>query len=121
MNSYEDNLINLNPIDIPDDVEISESSFRLTPVDNAVIYKKISAQKIKRYILRVTYNGDVINGADVYNEHKYVGFIPNNGVLLLNLKEELSSLTVKSSLGTCNIDVKGRKFNSNIIEDVECE
>ncbi|UCQ27281.1 PefC/AfrB family outer membrane usher protein [Edwardsiella tarda] len=124
LNEYSENTISINMDNVPDDVEIENTSYNVVPTEGAMIYRKFAFKNVLRYILQVKdRQGQLISGASATTDNGLsAGFIANNGVLLVNVLAEPKSISVEQGNGKqCHFSMKGIKANTNTVQEVVCE
>lgn len=124
LNEYSENPISINMNNVPDDVEIDNTSYSVVPTEGAIIYREFNSKNVLRYILQVkNKQGQLISGASAStDENLDAGFIANNGVLLMNVLSTPKSVSVDQGNGKqCIFSMRGVKANTNTVQEVVCE
>jgi outer membrane usher protein FimD/PapC len=123
LNSYSNNNIVINPEQVPDDIELLNTSFNVVPTDKAIVYRQFDVAQVQRYILRIkNQRGDVLTGGNATEDNgQQVGFIARNGVLLLNLKNTPETLQIHHDGNVCRIDMQQVKAGVTTLQEVVCE
>ena len=124
LSGYSPNVISINMDNVPDDAEITKTSYNVIPTENAIIYRKFGVEHVNRYILRVKdAQGNILNGGNAETEQGLsAGFISNNGVLLMSSLTVPQRITVKTGDGMqCGFSMSGINANTNKVQEVRCE
>jgi len=124
LSSYSSNDISINAGNVPDDVELLHTSFRVVPTEKAIIYREFGFQSVQRYILRVkSAQGVTLTGGNAATEQGLnAGHISKNGVLVMNMLAPPKTITVtQSDDKRCQFSLKGITANSNSVHEVRCE
>lgn len=124
LNEYSENPININMENVPDNVEIENTSYNVVPTEGAIVYRKFAFKKVLRYILQVKdTQGQVISGASATADNNLsAGFIANNGVLLMNVLTTPKYISVEQGNGKqCHFSMDNIKSNTNKVQEVVCE
>ncbi|EDV7203289.1 PefC/AfrB family outer membrane usher protein [Salmonella enterica subsp. enterica serovar Bredeney] len=124
MSSYYPSSININMDNVPDSMELVNSSFNVLPTERAIIYREFEAKYVLRYILRLKdTQGQIINGGSAETEQKLnAGFIASNGVLLMNLLSAPKKITVTKGDGRkCSFTMDNVKPNTGSVQEMRCE
>ncbi|EDU2379574.1 PefC/AfrB family outer membrane usher protein [Salmonella enterica subsp. enterica serovar Javiana] len=124
MSSYYPSSITINMDNVPDSLELVNTSFNVLPTERAIIYREFEAKHMLRYILLVKdAQGQSINGGGAETEQKLnAGFITGNGVLLMNLLSAPKRITVtKGDGGKCSFDMDNVKPNTGTVQEMRCE
>ncbi|EPO5263893.1 PefC/AfrB family outer membrane usher protein [Providencia rettgeri] len=121
---YVENNLKINTEEVPNNIELLDSVQNFVPTDKAIIYREFKYSEIHRYILRVKkLDGSYIPaGSSARTENKeYVGFVSNNGVLLLNLLNKPKRIFILTSNDEeCSLNLENIKSNENKIMEIEC-
>ncbi|HHI1659463.1 TPA: PefC/AfrB family outer membrane usher protein, partial [Escherichia coli] len=101
LSEYSENSININMDNVPDNMEFETTSYKVVPTEGAMVYRKFGFENVLRYILRVKdAQGNYLTGGDAKTEQGLnAGFISNNGVLLMNMLAEPTSVSVDTGDG----------------------
>ncbi|MHA6458624.1 PefC/AfrB family outer membrane usher protein [Escherichia coli] len=124
LSEYRENDISVSMDNVPDNLELERTSFKVVPTENAVIYKRFGTREVLRYILRIkNRQGEYIDGGNALTEHGiYAGFVATNGVLLMNLQEKPEKIKIESDDGNqCNIAMGAINPGANKVQEVICE
>lgn len=124
LSEYSENSININMDNVPDNMEFETTSYKVVPTEGAMVYRKFGFENVLRYILRVKdAQGNYLTGGDAKTEQGLnAGFISNNGVLLMNMLAEPTSVSVDTGDGKqCRFSMAGLKANTNKGQEVRCE
>ena len=124
LSEYSENSININMDNVPDNMEFETTSYKVVPTEGAMVYRKFGFENVLRYILRVKdAQGNYLTGGDAKTEQGLnAGFISNNGVLLMNMLAEPTSVSVDTGDGKqCRFSMAGLKANTNKVQEVRCE
>ena len=124
LSEYSENHININMDNVPDNMEFETTSYNVVPTEGAMVYRRFSFRNVLRYILRVKdAQGNDLTGGDAKTEQGLnAGFISNNGVLLMNMLAEPTSVSVDTGTGKqCRFSMAGLKANTNKVQEVRCE
>ncbi|EGV3243058.1 PefC/AfrB family outer membrane usher protein [Salmonella enterica] len=124
LSSYYPSSININMDNVPDNMELVNTSFNVLPTERAIIYREFEAKYILRYILRLKdAQGQFINGGRAETEQKLnAGFIAGNGVLLMDLLSTPKKITVTKGDGRkCSFTMDNIKPNTGTVQEMRCE
>lgn len=124
LSSYSPSSININMDNVPDSMELVNTSFNVLPTDRAIIYREFESKHVLRYILRLRdIQGKALNGGSAQTEQKLdAGFVTNNGVLLMNMLSAPKRVTVTKDDGQqCGFDMNNAKPNTGAVQEVRCE
>ncbi|EPD9087921.1 PefC/AfrB family outer membrane usher protein [Escherichia coli] len=124
LSEYSENSININMDNVPDNMEFETTSYKVVPTEGAMVYRKFGFENVLRYILCVKdAQGNYLTGGDAKTEQGLnAGFISNNGVLLMNMLAEPTSVSVDTGDGKqCRFSMAGLKANTNKVQEVRCE
>ena len=117
--AYQLNTVSVDAATLPAEVEMGNTSVRITPASQAVVWSQMESLKVRRYILQVR-QGDntfVPSGTWAYDQAGTpLGFISHNGVLMINTIEALGDLT----LGACSIPASSIQ-ESELLQEIKCE
>lgn len=119
LNSYDWNSITIDAGSLPTDVELTTTNKKVVPTDQAVVWIPFEPVRVKRYLLQVKKkNGDFVKGGTWARDSSNtpLGFVSNNGVLLINAVDTLGDIT----LGECQI--LGSKLKEvDKVQEITCE
>lgn len=124
LSDYSLNRVSVNMDNVPDSLDLQTTSYNVVPTERAVVYREFGAEHVLRYILQVkTSGGKTLNGGSARTDNGLdVGFIANNGVLLMNMIAAPSRVSVESSNGSiCHFSMKGVAANTSKVQEVRCE
>ncbi|EAX3650603.1 PefC/AfrB family outer membrane usher protein [Salmonella enterica] len=124
LSGYSPVSIDIDPENIPENVELLNTSYDVVPTDKAIIYREFAHETVLRYILRLKdSSGNIITGGNAATEQGInAGFISSNGVLLMNLLAAPEKVTVKQVDGQiCSFNGGIIKENTGKIQEVRCE
>lgn len=116
--------ITINMTNVPDNMELVNTSYNVLPTERAIIYREFEAKHVLRYILRLKdVQGKIINGGSAETEQKLdAGFIAGNGVLLMNLLSAPKRITVTKGDGRqCSFTMNTVKPNTGTVQEMRCE
>ncbi|MBO2656074.1 PefC/AfrB family outer membrane usher protein [Shewanella algae] len=126
LSDYTRNDISIDTENIPNNVELLHSSYKVVPTEKAIIYRKFDFERIQRFILRVLdKQGKALHaGYSVvtgYGEN--AGFVANNGVVLMSLKSKPEAVRIVDNSGKfeCRVNMASVKENLNKVQEVRCE
>ncbi|TVL21237.1 fimbrial protein [Shewanella xiamenensis] len=124
LSSYNTTNINIDTHNLPDDIELLDSSHSLIPTQNAIIYREFNVVNVQRYILRVRdAQGNIMAGGNAQTDTGVnAGFISSNGVLLMQLQVKPEWVTISKNNGqSCKADLSTLTANTNSVQEVHCE
>ncbi|ELD0440775.1 PefC/AfrB family outer membrane usher protein [Escherichia coli] len=124
LSEYNNNSININMDNVPDDVELENTSFDVIPTEKSITYREFKFNKVYRYIFHVKgKNGLYLTGGDSKTETGInTGSVSNNGVLLVNTLSKPTTISVNKEDGSvCKIHLKSIIPNTNSVNEVICE
>ncbi|WP_141109895.1 PefC/AfrB family outer membrane usher protein [Escherichia albertii] len=124
LSEYNKNNININMDNVPDDVELENTSFEVVPTEKSITYREFKFNKVYRYILHVKdKSGVYLTGGDSTTELGIsAGTVSSNGVLLVNTLKKPVSININREDGkTCKIPLESITPNSNNVNEVTCE
>ncbi|MEE7176180.1 PefC/AfrB family outer membrane usher protein [Escherichia coli B12:H4] len=119
LNSYEWNTVTIDAASLPLNTELSNTSKKIVPTDKAVVWMPFEALRVQRYLLQVKKrNGEFIPGGTWARDNTGtpLGFVANNGVLMINAVDQLGDIT----LGQCKIPSAKLK-ETDKIQEITCE
>ncbi|EHZ6521420.1 fimbria/pilus outer membrane usher protein, partial [Salmonella enterica] len=97
LNSYDSNTVTIDAGSLPLDTELSNTSQRVVPSNQAVVWMPFDAVKVHRYLLQVRQaDGTFIPGGTWARDQKGtpLGFVAANGVLMLNVMDIPGNITL---------------------------
>ncbi|MGU6680213.1 fimbria/pilus outer membrane usher protein, partial [Salmonella enterica subsp. enterica serovar Javiana] len=124
LSDYSLNQVSVDMDNVPDNLDLSTTSYNVVPTDKAVVYREFGAEHIQRYILQVKErDGRIINGGTARTDNGLdAGFIANNGVLLMNMLAVPTRVSVdRGNDSVCHFSMNGIKANTNKVQEVRCE
>lgn len=123
LGNYADNIININSLSVPDDIDLAQTAFSVVPTEHALIYQEFEVQKVHRYILRVKdkQGRAFTDGSAMMPSGEYAGFVADNGVLLLSLPTRPQEMIINRAKDTCQIDMNLVKDALTTLQEVVCE
>ncbi|EBU7005285.1 TPA: PefC/AfrB family outer membrane usher protein [Salmonella enterica subsp. enterica serovar Kintambo] len=119
LNSYDSNTVTIDAGSLPLDTELSNTSQRVVPSNQAVVWMPFDAVKVHRYLLQVRQtDGTFIPGGTWARDQKGtpLGFVAANGVLMLNVMDIPGNIT----LGGCTIPA-GKLKETEKLQEIRCE
>ncbi|OQS31666.1 fimbria/pilus outer membrane usher protein [Chromobacterium haemolyticum] len=120
LNSYQNNLIAVDSSTLPNSVELNETSQSVIPSHKSVTWIDFDTKLIQRYIfqIRKADGSFVPSGTWAYSKDGgLIGFIAQNGVLMINAEERLDELRVGDQ---CMIGASKIEHVANL-QEVVCE
>lgn len=124
LTGYNPTTISINPENVPDGVELLNTSYEVVPTEKSIIYREFGFQNVRRYILRVrNTQGNILTGGSAITEQGLdAGFITNNGVLLMNLLTAPQKITISQSNGRqCSFAAVRLKADVLSVQETRCE
>lgn len=124
LSDYSNNKISVDMNSIPGDIDLLNTSFGVVPTEKAIIFRDVEFSRVHRYILRVkNARGEFIKGGDAVSDNgQSVGFVTQQGLLLLNLINETEVININlSDNRTCKFSTKNLIANDNKVQEVSCE
>lgn len=119
LNSYDSNTVTIDAGSLPLDTELSNTSQRVVPSNQAVVWMPFDAVKVHRYLLQVRQaDGAFMPGGTWARDQKGtpLGFVAANGVLMLNVMDIPGNIT----LGGCTIPA-GKLKETEKLQEIRCE
>jgi outer membrane usher protein FimD/PapC len=119
LNRYQQNTVTVDASTLPADTELAVTSKKLRPTGSSVTYLPFEAVHVKRYLLQVHQpDGTFISpGAWATSDNGApLGFVTNNGVLLINSVETLASLQFPG----CRVSASQLRETA-VLQEVMCE
>jgi len=119
LSSYDWNSVTIDAGSLPTDTELTTTSKKVVPADKAVVWMPFEPVKVKRYLLQVKQqNGDFVEGGTWARDRRNtpLGFVANNGVLMINAVDNLSDIT----LGKCRISAAKIK-DIDKLQEITCD
>lgn len=124
LSSYQRNDITIDTNNVPENVELLNSTYRVTPTNKAIIVRNYKYIDVNRYLLRVlNKQGQPFPMGTQVKTDKGIdaGFIANGGVLIATLLSTPEYLKIEEGQSVCQIDIKGIKPGNNQVVDVHCQ
>ncbi|EJJ1300001.1 PefC/AfrB family outer membrane usher protein [Salmonella enterica] len=119
LNSYDSNTVTIDAGSLPLDTELSNTSLRVVPSNQAVVWMPFDVVKVHRYLLQVRQvDGTFMPGGTWARDQKGtpLGFVAANGVLMLNVMDAPGNIT----LGGCTIPA-GKLKETEKLQEIRCE
>ena len=119
LNSYDSNTVTIDAGSLPLDTELSNTSQRVVPSNQAVVWMPFDAVKVHRYLLQVRQaDGTFMPGGTWARDQKGtpLGFVAATGVLMLNVMDIPGNIT----LGGCTIPA-GQLKETEKLQEIRCE
>ena len=124
LSSYQRNDITIDTNNVPENVKLLNSTYRVTPTNKAIIVRNYKYINVNRYLLRVlNKQGQPFPMGTQVKTDKGIdaGFIANGGVLIATLLSTPEYLKIEEGPSMCQIDIKGIKPGNNQVVDVHCQ
>ncbi|WP_152630364.1 fimbria/pilus outer membrane usher protein [Photobacterium kishitanii] len=124
LSSYQQNNITIDTNNIPENVELLNSTYQVVPTNQAIIVRDYKYTTVNRYLLRVlNKQGQPFPmGTQVKTDKGVdVGFVANGGVLFATLLSTPQYLEIQDNTSVCRLDITGIKPGSNQVTDVRCQ
>ena len=121
LSSYELNSLTLDPNEMPNNIQLLDTSWNVVPTDGAIVYKKFRYIKTTTYILQLMgSNGFVVPfGTKVATASgQLVGYTQNHGILVARIVGKASTLLVTVNGTEHKIDLRDLKPNVNTLQKV---
>jgi len=119
LNSYDWNTVTIDAATLPLNTELTTTSQRVVPTDNAVVWMPFDALKVRRYLLQVRQkNGEFVPGGSWARDSKNtpLGFVANNGLLMINAVDIPGDIT----LGECRIPA-AKLQETEKLQEITCD
>ncbi|ENE9858909.1 TPA: PefC/AfrB family outer membrane usher protein [Escherichia coli] len=119
LSSYDWNSVTIEAGSLPLDTELATTSKKIVPTDQAVVWMPFESVKVKRYLLQVKHkDGNFVPGGTWARDKKNtpLGFVANNGILMINTVEKLDYIT----LGKCQISAS-RVKDTEKLQEIVCD
>ncbi|MCG3862986.1 MULTISPECIES: fimbria/pilus outer membrane usher protein [unclassified Photobacterium] len=123
LTSYENNLLTINPSEVPNNISLNNTAYSMTPTDGAIVFKKFGYTRTYTYLLQVyAKNGLVIPfGSMAYdNKHNTIGFSQNHGVLIVRTHAPHPQISINTGTTLCHISTQTLKDQLDTIQEVHC-
>ncbi|HIF9340927.1 TPA: PefC/AfrB family outer membrane usher protein [Photobacterium damselae] len=124
LNSYQKNKITIDTNNIPENIELLDDSFNVTPTGKAIIVRDFKYAKVKRYLLRIfdKDNQPFVMGTQVKtNSGLDVGFIAHGGVVIATLLSDAKYLKINDDGNECRVRISNVKPSTNHITELTCQ
>lgn len=124
LSSYQRNDITIDTNNIPENVELLNSTYQVVPTNKAIIVRDYKYINVSRYLLRVlNKQGKPFNmGTQVKtNEGTDAGFVASGGILVATLLSTPKFLEIKEDNLVCRLNITGINPGSNYVTDVRCQ
>lgn len=121
---YSDNSLQVDVSTIPLEVELDTSIKKVNPTDGAIIYHKVKADKIYRYIVTIRDTSNkYIDAGEITFDGTYLGTISPNGMAVFALPKIVDKVTVlfNDESRNCQMNLLGIQANVKKIQEVICE
>lgn len=119
LTGYRYNTVTVDAATLPHNVELGTTSQGLVPVEQSVVYMPFETWNVHRYLLQVREPGGGFVSSGTWAkdaEGTPLGFVAQNGVLLLNAVTKPSDI----NLGTCRVPAT-KIQDSERVQEVTCE
>ncbi|PSU75293.1 PefC/AfrB family outer membrane usher protein [Photobacterium phosphoreum] len=124
LSSYQQNNITIDTNNIPENVELLNSTYKVVPTNKAIIVRDYKYTTVNRYLLRVlNKQGQPFPmGTQVKTDKGIdVGFVANGGVLFATLLSTPQYLEIRNNTSVCRLNIDGIKPGSSQVTDVHCQ
>ena len=124
LSSYQSNEITIDTNDVPENVELLNSTYQVIPTHRAIIVRDYKYINVKRYLLRVfnKQGGLLPMGEQVKTDKgSDVGFIGSGGVLVATVLSTPQYLKLQAGKSVCRLNLDGIKSGLNRVTDVHCQ
>jgi outer membrane usher protein len=119
LSRYQQNILTVDASSLPADTELAVTSQKIRPTGSSVTYLPFEAVHVKRYLLQVRQSDGSFMSPGVWATSESgapLGFVTNNGVLLINSVETLSSLYFPG----CQVPASQLRETA-VLQEVKCE
>jgi outer membrane usher protein FimD/PapC len=119
LSRYQQNILTVDASSLPADTELAVTSQKIRPTGSSVTYLPFEAVHVKRYLLQVRQSDGSFISPGVWATSESgapLGFVTNNGVLLINSVETLSSLYFPG----CQVPASQLRETA-VLQEVKCE
>lgn len=119
LGSYDWNSVTIDAGSLPINVELTDSSQRVFPTEQAVIWMPFDVVKVRRYLLQVKQKDGKFVSSGIWAKDKNntpLGFVANSGILMINSVESLNDIF----LGECVISSTKLKETEKL-QEIECD
>lgn len=111
LNPYRRNTLYVDVSTLPDDVDISDTTFSLVPTQGSKHYHEFTYEKHNQYLLDIYRDAALsshIKGNAVATDEQghELGVVDPSGLLLLHTVDSVKLVHLASSAGTCDINLK---------------
>ena len=124
LSPYRTNTLSLNPDSMPDNTEFLRTSQRVTPTQDAIIWREFGASVVNRYILQIKdREGRLLAGGNGTTENGLnAGFVSAEGVLVMSLLSSPTRITItRAEKGVCSFSAAALVPNINKVQEVLCD
>ncbi|WP_345868445.1 fimbria/pilus outer membrane usher protein [Shewanella algae] len=121
---YSDNGLRVDVATIPLEVEMDTGIRQVNPTEGAIVYHKVKADRIYRYIVAIRdSSNNYIGGGEITSEGTYLGTIAPNGMAVFALPKVVDKVTVllNDESRQCQMDLRGIQANVKKTHEVICE
>lgn len=97
LGSYDWNSVTIDAGSLPIDMELTDSSQKVFPTEQAVIWMPFDVVKVRRYLLQIRKKDGMFVAAGLWAKDKNntpLGFVSNNGILMVNSVESLNDISL---------------------------
>lgn len=119
LNSYQQNTVTVDASTLPSNAELAVTSQKIRPTGSSVTYLPFEAVHVKRYLLQVYQPDGAFVSPGVWATSESgapLGFVTNNGVLLINSVETLGNLQFPG----CQVPASKLRETA-VLQEVKCE
>ncbi|ENW8698174.1 TPA: F4 (K88) fimbrial usher FaeD [Escherichia coli] len=119
LNSYDWNTVTIDAGTLPLNTELTTTSIKVVPTDQAVVWMPFETLKVRRYLLQVKQrNGEFVPGGIWARDSKStpLGFVSNNGVLMINAVDVPGDITLEQ----CRIPA-AKLQETEKLQEITCE
>ncbi|CAK2110854.1 Outer membrane usher protein FaeD [Vibrio crassostreae] len=119
VSAYRENNITLSGDTLPVDVELLDTSLKLTPTSRAVVYLPFESVKVKRYLFQIRdQQGDFVPTGSwaMTDDGVPLGFVSQNGVLFVNSVDVLTAFSING----CRVSSSVIK-ETTTLQEVQCD
>ena len=124
LSSYQRNDITIDTNNIPENVELLNSTYQVVPTNKAIIVRDYNYINVNRYLLRVlNKQGKPFSMGTQVKTDKGIdaGFIASGGILVASLLSTPQYLEVLDDKSVCRLNITGIKPGNNQVTDVHCQ
>ncbi|WP_338156408.1 PefC/AfrB family outer membrane usher protein [Photobacterium damselae] len=124
LSSYQDNSIVIDTNNIPEDIELLNSNYKVVPTNKAIIVRDFKYTKVNRFIFKLVDKCDkpLPMGTQVSTDNgSPVGFVANGGVLVATILSKPEKIKIEGYKGkSCIIDISKIKPGTNKMTTLVC-